>query len=207
MTHIRLFPIIFRKTRAPSLCRLRLHKEESGIVFTLLRSGYNFPPQRNGTIPHRIPPVNAPATALPARPPVCSAPHFLNASLTSSTKKGERAPSASLPPHPRPHQSIDSIPYHWKILFRSVMSNKKDCKGSPRSVPCKGPLARRVRPVKISTAGKDEPAAHLPQEGGGRIFTDSTLTSPVPGAYKAVLFYFSFFFRVFLSVSFFRKQS
>jgi len=115
MTHIRLFPITFRKTRAPSLCRLRLHKEESGIVFTLLRSGHTFPHQRNGTIPHRIPPVNAPATALPARPPVCSAPHFLNAPLTSSTKKGERAPSASLPPHPRPHQSIDGIPYHWKI--------------------------------------------------------------------------------------------
>jgi len=94
-----------------------------------------------------------------------------------------------------------------KFLFRSVTTNKKDCKGNPRSVPCKGPSARRVRPVKISTAGKDEPAAHLPQEGGGRIFTDSTLTSPVPGAYKAVLFYFSFFFLVFLSVSFFRKQS
>lgn len=94
-----------------------------------------------------------------------------------------------------------------KFLFRPVTSNKKDCKGNPRSVPCKGPSALRVRPVKISTAGKDEPAAHLSQEGGGRIFTDSTLTSPVPGACKAVLFYFSFFFRVFLSVSFFRKQS
>jgi len=207
MTHIRLFPITFRKTREPSLCRLRLHKEESGIVFTLLRSGHTGAPQRNGTVPHRIPPVNAPATALPARPPVCSAPHFLNAPLTSSTKKGERAPSASLPPHPRPHQYIYCIPYHSKILFRSVTSNKKDCKGNPRSVPCQGPSAQRVRPVKISTAGKDEPGAHLPQEGGGRIFTDSTLTSPVPGACKAVLFYFSFFFRVFLSVSFFRKQS
>jgi hypothetical protein len=93
-----------------------------------------------------------------------------------------------------------------KFLFRSVTSNKKDCKGNPRSVPCKGPSVLRVRLVKISTAGKDEPAAHLFQEGGGRIFTDSTLTSPVPGACKAVLFHFSFFFLVFLSLSFFRKQ-
>ena len=28
MTHIRLFPITFRKTRAPSLCRLRLQRRE-----------------------------------------------------------------------------------------------------------------------------------------------------------------------------------
>ena len=93
-----------------------------------------------------------------------------------------------------------------KFLFRLVTTNKKDCKGNPRSVPCKGPSVLRVRLVKISTAGKDEPAAHLFQEGGGRIFTDSTLTSPVPGACKAVLFHFSFFFLVFLSLSFFRKQ-
>jgi len=84
-----------------------------------------------------------------------------------------------------------------KSLFRSVTSNKKDCKGSPRSVPCKGPSARRVRPVKISTAGKDEPSTHLPQEGGGRIFTDSTLTSPVPGACKQSFFIFLSFFGFF----------
>jgi len=84
-----------------------------------------------------------------------------------------------------------------KSLFRSVTSNKKDCKGNPRSVPCKGPSALRVRPVKISTAGKDEPAAHLPQEGGGRIFTDSTLTSPVPGACKQSFFIFLSFFGFF----------
>ena len=84
MLHIRLFQSrsVHKK---PSLCRLRLHSEESGIVFTLLRSGHARQHQRNGTIPLRIPPVNAPATALPARPPVCSAPHFPLAPLTGST--------------------------------------------------------------------------------------------------------------------------
>ena len=43
-------------------------------------------PKTIGTVPHRIPPVNAPATALPARPPVCSAPHFHMPLLTGSTE-------------------------------------------------------------------------------------------------------------------------
>ncbi|MDD3945147.1 MAG: hypothetical protein PHS38_10585 [Bacteroidales bacterium] len=41
----------------------------------------------NGNVPHRIPPVNAPATSLPARPPVCSAPHFHTTSITGRTYK------------------------------------------------------------------------------------------------------------------------
>lgn len=144
--------------KEPSLCRLRLHKEESGIVFTLLRSGHTSPHQRNGNVPHRIPPVNAPATPLPARPPVCSSPQFLNAPLTSSAE--ERASVL------RPLRYHRTLAVHIsKIQTRSPTKNKKGHKGSPRSVPCKGPPALRVRTAKISTAGEDESLPHLPKKG------------------------------------------
>ncbi|HNR28639.1 MAG TPA: hypothetical protein PKL12_08660, partial [Bacteroidales bacterium] len=63
---------------------------ESGFVFTLLRSGHTGQHQRNGNVPPRIPPLNAPATPWPARPPVCSAPHFPLAPLTGSTENPSR---------------------------------------------------------------------------------------------------------------------
>ncbi|MFA5769341.1 MAG: hypothetical protein WC871_07370 [Bacteroidales bacterium] len=63
-------------TLRPSRFRLRLYREESGMTFTLFRSGQTRQRHRNGNVPPRIPLVNAPATSLPARPPVCSAPHI-----------------------------------------------------------------------------------------------------------------------------------
>jgi len=74
---------------------------------------------------------------------------------------------------------------------------KKIAKVAPGPFLVKVLRPERVRPVKISTAGKDEPSTHLPQEGGGRIFTDSTLTSPVPGACKQSFFIFLSFFGFF----------
>ncbi len=77
-------------TLKPSRFRLRLHREESGIVFTLLRSGHTAQHPWNGNVPPRIPPVNAPATTWPARPPVCSAPHFPVAPHIGSTENLSR---------------------------------------------------------------------------------------------------------------------
>ena len=130
-----LVPITSSTTYKPSLFRLRLPSEESGMVFTLLRSGASIRITLNGNAPLRIPVVNAPATACLSRHPGYSAPHIrvplttfralnLPCSGFASTAKskaghvgfltplrfppnptyamalGERAPSASLPPHP-----------------------------------------------------------------------------------------------------------
>lgn len=161
---------------------------ESGIVFTLLRSGHTRHRPWNGNVPSRIPPVNAPATALPARPPVCSAPHFPLAPLTG---RAETRASVLLPL--RCHRTL-AIQVSKKIQTRSITKNQKDRKGSPQSMPCKGPSALRVRLVKISTAGTDEPAARPLLDAGGSIFTGKTLTSHRLRSEKAILFSFSFFF-------------
>jgi len=95
-------------------------------------------------------------------------------------KQSERAPFASLHAHPRIA--------HIKKPNRITHKTKKDCQGSPRSVPCKGPAALRVRPAKISTAGKDEPLPHLPQEGGGNIFTGNVLLERNPTVSRIILY-------------------
>ena len=155
LLHIRLFPITVCITIEPSLFRLRLHSQESGIVFTLLRSGHSSLPQRNGTVPHRIPSVNAPATSLPSRPPVCSAPHFPLDPLTGSA---ENRASVLLPLRCR-----RTLAAHIsKIQRRSHTKNRKDCQDNPQAVPCQVPPSLRVRPAKISTAWEDEPLPHLP---------------------------------------------
>ena len=71
-----LVPIISSTTYKHSLFRLRLPSEESGMVFTLLRSGASNKITLNGNAPFRIPAVSAPATACPPRPPGYSAPHI-----------------------------------------------------------------------------------------------------------------------------------
>ncbi len=71
-----LVPITSSTTYKPSLFRLRLPSEESGMVFTLLRSGASIKITLNGNAPFRIPAVNVPATPCPPRPPGYSAPHI-----------------------------------------------------------------------------------------------------------------------------------
>ena len=71
-----LVPITSSTKYKPSLFRLRLPSEESGMVFTLLRSGASIKITLNGNAPLRIPAVNAPATPCPPRPPGYSAPHI-----------------------------------------------------------------------------------------------------------------------------------
>jgi hypothetical protein len=150
-------------------------------VFTLLRSGHTFQQYRNGTIPHRIPPVNALATTLPSRPPVCSASHFPLAPFTGSA---ENRASVLLPLRCR-----RTLAAHIsKNQNRSPTKNKKDYQGSPRSVPCKGPGSLRVRPAKISTAWEDEPLPHLPQEGGGSIFPGIVLLRCNPTVSRVILY-------------------
>lgn len=69
-----LVPITSSTKYKPSLFRLRLPSEESGMVFTLLRSGASNRITLNGNAPFRIPAVSAPATPCPPRPPGYSAP-------------------------------------------------------------------------------------------------------------------------------------